>query len=220
MLLVRGPSVFGGYMHHEGPGPFVEFDGRDWYRTGDLVVEEPGGVLRSPGRLKRFVKMGGEMISLPAIEAVLAARFEPEPTAGRGPGGEPAKPQGPTLAVESAGPEGQIEIVLFTTQPLEREAVNRVIREAGLSGLHNIRRVVRVEEIPVLGTGKTDYRALRGMLDGKIKVATKAQRHEDNVFAFLLRVLVPLWLSVDLLGLLGQRVVGLWARQEQPAVAA
>jgi long-chain-fatty-acid--[acyl-carrier-protein] ligase len=162
MLLVRGPSVFGGYMHHDGPSPFAPFEGSQWYRTGDLVVEEPGGVLRFAGRLKRFVKMGGEMISLPAIEAVLAGRFEPEPA-------EPTKPAGPTLAVEAAGQEGQVEIVLFTTQPLDRETVNRAIREAGLSPLHNIRRVIQIDEMPLLGTGKTDYRALKKLLAGEEK---------------------------------------------------
>ena len=47
---------------------------------------------------------------------------------------------------------------------VSREEANRRIRQAGLSALHNIRRVVRVEEIPVLGTGKTDYRALKRRL--------------------------------------------------------
>jgi long-chain-fatty-acid--[acyl-carrier-protein] ligase len=165
MLLVRGPSVFGGYMHYDGPSPFVEFDGRQWYRTGDLVVEESGGVLRFSGRLKRFVKMGGEMISLPAIESVLAGAFEPTPDvpADAQAGQDRATP-GPSLAVEAAGQEGQAEIVLFTTRPLGRDAVNRAIRDAGLSPLHNVRRVIQIDEIPVLGTGKCDYRELKRRL--------------------------------------------------------
>ena len=168
MLLVRGPSVFGGYMHYDGPGPFVEFDGRQWYRTGDLVVEESGGVLRFSGRLKRFVKMGGEMISLPAIESVLAGAFEPTPA--DAPAGQDRATEGPSLAVEAAGQEGQVEIVLFTTRPLGREAVNRAIRDAGLSPLHNVRRVIQLDEIPVLGTGKCDYRELkRRLADGQGK---------------------------------------------------
>jgi long-chain-fatty-acid--[acyl-carrier-protein] ligase len=47
---------------------------------------------------------------------------------------------------------------------MEREVVNRYLLEAGLSPLHNIRRVEWVESIPVLGTGKTDYRALTARL--------------------------------------------------------
>ena len=155
MLLVRGPSVFAGYLHHDGPSPFEEFDGRQWYRTGDLVVEDAGGVLTFRGRLKRFVKLGGEMISLPAIEAVLLAGLT-----------EPAEDEGPPLAVEATSDEAHPEIVLFTRVPLTREAANRRLRAAGLSPLHNIRRVVTMDDIPVLGTGKTDYRALKARLAG------------------------------------------------------
>jgi len=104
--------------------------------------------------------MAGEMISLPAIESVLASEFEVAEE-------NIADQEGPSLAVEAAGAEGQVEIVLFTTRPLTREAVNRAIREAGLSGLHNIRRVIDIDEIPVLGTGKTDYRQLKRRLAGK-----------------------------------------------------
>jgi long-chain-fatty-acid--[acyl-carrier-protein] ligase len=105
------------------------------------------------------------MISLPAIESVLAGAFEAPPP---GPGDAAARqaqaPAGPSLAVEAAGQEGQVEIVLFTTGPLDREAVNRAIRDAGLSPLHNIRRVIQIDEIPVLGTGKCDYRELKRRL--------------------------------------------------------
>ncbi len=149
MLLVRGPSVFDGYLGSEGESPFIEFAGREWYRTGDLVSEDETGVLTFHGRLKRFAKLGGEMISLPAIEAVLEEHY----TA--------AEDEGPVIAVEVTPDEEHPEIVLFTTCDIDRETVNEQIREAGLSALHNIRRVIQVEEIPVLGTGKTDYRALR-----------------------------------------------------------
>ncbi|MDP2991108.1 MAG: AMP-binding protein, partial [Kiritimatiellota bacterium] len=88
MLLLRGPSIFGGYLNYEGPAPFVELEGKSWYRTGDLVSENAEGVLTFAGRLKRFVKLGGEMISLPAIEEVLARHFADAA-------------EGPVLAVEA-----------------------------------------------------------------------------------------------------------------------
>ena len=56
------------------------------------------------------------------------------------------------------------ELVLFTSLDLDRESANRVIKEAGLSSLYNLRRVERIEAIPVLGTGKTDYRSLQQRL--------------------------------------------------------
>ncbi len=148
MLLVRGVSVFSGYMNYDGLSPFVELDGKQWYRTGDLVREDADGRLTFAGRLKRFAKLGGEMVSLPAIEAAL----EPRLVADDG--------EGPVLAVVATPSEESPEIVLFTTKPIERDEANAVIRAAGLSGLHNIRRVIKVDQLPTLGTGKTDYRAL------------------------------------------------------------
>ncbi|NOY82150.1 MAG: AMP-binding protein [Kiritimatiellaeota bacterium] len=152
MLLVRGPSIFNGYMAHSGESPFIEFDGKEWYRTGDLVMEDTAGVLTFAGRLKRFVKLGGEMVSLPAIEAAIEARH-----------GDP-EADGPAIAVVPTPDDEHPELILFTTLDLDRETVNRTLRAAGLSGLHNIRDVRRVDEIPVLGTGKTDYRALQSKL--------------------------------------------------------
>jgi long-chain-fatty-acid--[acyl-carrier-protein] ligase len=152
MLLVRGPSVFGGYLCHEGDPPFVEFEGKSWYRTGDLVRLDEAGNLVFAGRLKRFVKMGGEMVSLPAVEEALLARF-----------GSPDD-QEPPLAVEALETEGRADLVLFATRPIAREDANAAIREAGLSAIHNIRLVRSLDKIPLLGTGKTDYRTLKGML--------------------------------------------------------
>jgi long-chain-fatty-acid--[acyl-carrier-protein] ligase len=67
------------------------------------------------------------------------------------------------LAVEATEDEHP-ELVLFTTLDIEREQVNRCIRQAGLSGLHNIRRVIKLPEIPLLGTGKPNYRTLKDLL--------------------------------------------------------
>lgn len=150
LLLVSGPSVFGGYLNWQGPSPFVELIGRRWYNTGDLVIADETGLLRFHGRLKRFAKLGGEMISLPAIEAVLTEAFARE----GGPEGSPL------LAVIAHPPEGG-ELVLFSAVDLTREQANAAIRQAGLSPLHQVRRVVRLEKLPLLGSGKVDYRALR-----------------------------------------------------------
>ena len=152
MLLVRGPTVFGGYLGDAIEPPFVEYGGHTWYRTGDLVSEDRDRVLTFHGRLKRFVKRGGEMISLPAIEAVLEQHYAA------------SGDQGPVIAVEATPDEHQPELVLFTTTDLDRQTVNRQIREGGLSALHNISRVIRVDSIPVLGTGKTNYRELKAIL--------------------------------------------------------
>ncbi len=152
MLLLRGPSIFSGYLYYEGPSPFVKFEDMDWYRTGDIVSEDHESILTFHGRLKRFAKIGGEMVSLPAIESVLGERYK-------------AEEEGCFLAVEAHDGETHPKLVLFTIREISRESANQTIREAGLSALHNIRHVVQLEAIPTLGTGKTDYRALKAMLD-------------------------------------------------------
>ncbi len=151
MLLVRGPSIFSGYLNPDVESPFESFEGRDWYRTGDLVLQDRG-VLVFSGRLKRFVKLGGEMVSLPAIEEALSKRF---------PGDDETEP---LLAVESSAEELNPDLILFSVAGIGRDAANAAIRAAGLSSLHNIRIVRQIDQIPTLGTGKTDYRALRALL--------------------------------------------------------
>ncbi len=150
LLLVRGSSIFKGYLNHDGPSPFVEFEGNTWYRTGDLVSEDENGVLFFKGRLKRFVKLGGEMVSLPAVEEALLKVYGREDEA--------------VLAVEATADETAPELVLFTLLDVKREAVNDLLRKAGLSPLHFIKQVRRIETIPLLGTGKTDYRSLKALL--------------------------------------------------------
>jgi len=150
-LLVRGPNVFPGYLG-DAPSPFVEYEGKSWYDTGDLMFEQEG-VLVFAGRLKRFVKLGGEMISLPAIEQVLEAYY---------PTGDEA-----VLAVAATADEEHPELVLLTTLDTDRQEANQAIREAGLSPLHNIRLIKKTDQIPLLGTGKTDYTTINKLVNSE-----------------------------------------------------
>ncbi len=68
MILVSGSSIFRGYVDPALETPFEEIDGKSWYKTGDLGYTDLDGFLFITGRLKRFVKIAGEMISLPFIE--------------------------------------------------------------------------------------------------------------------------------------------------------
>ena len=151
LLCVSGPSVFEGYLNYGGRSPFVEIDGKRFYITGDIIEVDDKGVMVFKGRLKRFIKLGGEMISLPAIEAVLEKALKPNTE------------KGPAIAIE-ASVQDPPEIVLFTTLDIDRESVNNIVRQGGLSGLHSVRNVIKLDELPVLGTGKTDYRKLKARL--------------------------------------------------------
>ena len=93
------------------------------------------------------------MISLPAIESVLLQHFSDQ-----------GSDEGHLLAVVATPVEENPDVVLISTVDIDREAANRALRGAGLSGLHNIRRVVRRDTIPLLGTGKIDYKTLEAEL--------------------------------------------------------
>ena len=68
LILARGPNVFAGYLNPSVSSPFIEVKGLSWYKTGDLGFLDEEGALTISGRLKRFVKVGAEMISLAAVE--------------------------------------------------------------------------------------------------------------------------------------------------------
>jgi long-chain-fatty-acid--[acyl-carrier-protein] ligase len=150
MLLVSGPSVFPGYLGEE-KSPFVERQGKRWYVTGDLTEIDPDGFIHFRGRLKRFLKAGGEMISLPALEEPFSRLYPPTE-------------DGPRVAVEGVETEGSRKIVLFTTEPITLKDANALLQKEGFHGVMRLDEVRRLDKIPVLGTGKADYRRLRAMV--------------------------------------------------------
>lgn len=152
MLLVHGDNVFPGYLGYDGPSPFHEFDGKRWYVTGDLARIDADGYVHFAGRLKRFLKAGGEMISLPALEDPFVRKFPPTE-------------DGPRVAVEGIETDGGRRIVLFTTESITTSEANTLLIDNGLRGVMRIDDVKKIDAIPVLGTGKTDYKVLRAMID-------------------------------------------------------
>ena len=129
-------------------------EGKRWYNTGDLVQLDDKGYIHFCGRLKRFLKAGGEMISLPALEEPFTVRYPPTES-------------GPQVAVEGVETPRGRWIVLFTTLEVSLPQANAILADAGFRGVMRVDEVVRLETIPVLGTGKTDYKILRNMLAEK-----------------------------------------------------
>ncbi len=152
LVLARGPNVFSGYLNPSQASPFLTYQGRVWYQTGDLGYLDEKGYLTLVGRLKRFVKVGGEMVSLASLEEVLSETF---PTN--------HDDEGPSFAV--AAKEGEAErprLILFTTMPLTLDEANGVLRKGGFSNLARFSLVYQLPIIPILGTGKVDYKKLEG----------------------------------------------------------
>jgi long-chain-fatty-acid--[acyl-carrier-protein] ligase len=148
LILVNGESIFYGYLGGS-PNPFVSIEGENWYNTGDLGYLTESGSLVLAGRMKRFVKIGGEMISLPAIEEALTRQW-------------PAGEDGPVIAVEAIEYEDRKpDLLLFTSAKIELDAANEALKAAGLANLCRLRQCIQLKAIPILGTGKTDYQTLK-----------------------------------------------------------
>jgi long-chain-fatty-acid--[acyl-carrier-protein] ligase len=163
-LWVSGPSVFPGYLAYDGPSPFRERDGKRWYVTGDLAEVDTDGFIRLAGRKKRFLKAGGEMISLPALEEPFARLYPPTE-------------RGPRVAVEGVETAAGRRVVLFSTEPLGLREANAVLHDEGFRGVMRLDEVRRVAAIPVLGSGKTDYRALRVLVTSAEPAPDLVARH-------------------------------------------
>lgn len=150
-LLVRGPNVMRGYLNTDANERFKSLGG--WYDTGDIVSVDAEGFVHILGRLKRFAKVSGEMVSLTAVEDALAGAF-------------PQYGLRCQIAVLSRPDEGKGEVLIaVTNEPkLHLEEVRIVIKAKGLTNLCVPREIKVVKEIPKLGTGKVNHRELARLL--------------------------------------------------------
>ncbi|MGL4813223.1 MAG: AMP-binding protein [Beijerinckiaceae bacterium] len=141
-LSVRGPNVMLGYMHADAPGKIVPpEDG--WHDTGDIVSID-NGLVSIRGRAKRFAKIGGEMISLAAVETLVTGIWT----------------QFSHAVVTIPDPKKGEQIVLVTDKPdAERDALLQEARKQGYPELWVPRAILVVAALPVMGSGKIDYPA-------------------------------------------------------------
>jgi acyl-[acyl-carrier-protein]-phospholipid O-acyltransferase/long-chain-fatty-acid--[acyl-carrier-protein] ligase len=146
-LSLSGPNLMIGYMKADRPGELQPLAG-EWLDTGDIVSIDREGFITIRGRAKRFAKIAGEMISLGAVEMMVNALW----------------PEHHHAAVAVPDKKRGERIVLVTTVPdMDAEALRLCGRQAGAAEIMVPGEVVRVAEIPLLGTGKTDYVAARRM---------------------------------------------------------
>jgi acyl-[acyl-carrier-protein]-phospholipid O-acyltransferase/long-chain-fatty-acid--[acyl-carrier-protein] ligase len=154
-LSVRGPNVMLGYLKHDRPGviqpPSTE-RGPGWYDTGDIVTVDGDGFVTIQGRAKRFAKIGGEMVSLTAVEELATRTWPDTPNA--------------VVSVPDAQ-KGEQLVLLTTRQDAARQDLSARARADGMSELHVPKRIVHVEAIPLLGSGKTDYPAVQALVAEK-----------------------------------------------------
>jgi acyl-[acyl-carrier-protein]-phospholipid O-acyltransferase/long-chain-fatty-acid--[acyl-carrier-protein] ligase len=148
-LLVHGPNIMAGYFKVDRPG-VLQPPEDGWYDTGDIVQFDAHGFITIVGRVKRFAKIAGEMVSLSAVESYVSALW----------------PDKMVAVINIPDDKKGEQLILFTNQPNPtRDEISRRAKELALSELMVPKKVVYMEKIPVLGTGKTDYVTLRHLAE-------------------------------------------------------
>ena len=152
-LLVRGPNVMKGYLNTDANAKFLALEG--WYDTGDIVSADGDGYLHIRGRMKRFAKVSGEMVSLTAVEDALAGAF-------------PQYGLRCQVAVITRPDEskGEVLIAVSNEPKLTLDEIRAAIKAKGLTNLSVPGEIKAVKEIPKLGTGKVNHRELQAQMSG------------------------------------------------------
>lgn len=153
-LWVKGPNIMKGYMRHTDPlhlDPPVD----GWYDTGDIVTVDENRYISIKGRCKRFAKIGGEMVSLMAVEMVVEKRW-------------PGFVHG---AVNIPDAKKGEKIVLITTcKDVSKDELLSAFKTAGITELGLPSHIIITDHPPLLGTGKFDYVSAKEMA---VKETTK-----------------------------------------------
>jgi acyl-[acyl-carrier-protein]-phospholipid O-acyltransferase / long-chain-fatty-acid--[acyl-carrier-protein] ligase len=149
-LYVKGKNVMKGYLKNDKANNKYLVEDQGWYDTGDMVEITEDGFLKIVGRLKRFSKISGEMISLTAVEEALIREF-----------GDRKE-----IAVMAVADErkGEKLIIVTNNKEIDTRTSREKLKMRGFSDLACPKDVLFLKEIPKLGTGKVDYVKLKELL--------------------------------------------------------
>lgn len=148
-LWIKGGNVMMGYLKITAPG-VLEPPQDGWYDTGDIVSLDEEGFITILGRAKRFAKIGGEMISLAAVEELLTEKW-PEEKHG-------------VVMYDDGGSRGEVLTVITTREGLKRDEVRRALSDFGVAEIAIPKKVMFMADIPLLAAGKVNYPALEDIL--------------------------------------------------------
>ena len=148
-LHVRGPNVMLGYLHDSAPG-VLEPPEDGWYDTGDIVTVDAAGFVTIAGRAKRFAKIGGEMVSMAAAEALVDSLW----------------PEARHAVISVPDPrKGEALLLVTTRQNADGREVLAAARARMIPEIMVPRAVLSVPSVPLLGTGKVDYPAVQRLVE-------------------------------------------------------
>lgn len=154
-LFVRGPNVMRGYLKADKPAVLQPLE-TGWYDTGDICRLDDQGFVTIQGRAKRFAKIGGEMVSLTAVEA-LAAELWPDEQ---------------HVAAALPDPKKGEQIILLTTrEKAESAELQSHGKSRGWAEIQLPKLLHQIPEIPLLGSGKTDYGAVAELARERLGLA-------------------------------------------------
>ncbi len=156
-LWLDGPNMMMGYMTADRPGELQPLNG--WHDTGDIVSVDRDGFVTIRGRAKRFAKIAGEMVSLGAVEMLVQSLWPEEHHA--------------AVAVPDKR-RGERIVLVTTAHDASAEELRQFGKKAGAAELMMPQDIVKVTEIPMLGSGKTDYGAARRLALEKLGIAEAA----------------------------------------------
>jgi acyl-[acyl-carrier-protein]-phospholipid O-acyltransferase/long-chain-fatty-acid--[acyl-carrier-protein] ligase len=165
MLLITGPNVMQGY--YKMPGKTAEVMRGEWYVTGDMAMLDEQGFIHITGRLSRFSKIGGEMVPHLDIEERLQRLLADDD-------------ETLAVAVTAVPDERKGERLIVFHLPTDKTP-EMLARQLAAEGLPNLwipgkDSFFEVDEIPVLGTGKLDLRAVREMAVDRVAGGSAASR--------------------------------------------
>ena len=149
LILIGGPQIMKGYLKMpEKTAEVIEIiDGYRWYRTGDKGHLDEDGFLTIVDRYSRFAKIGGEMISLTTVEEEIL---------------DACNDKDLEIAATCLPDQRKGEkIVLLSTSNIEKSELTKILSDAKINPLYHPSSVLVVDEIPKLGSGKTDFGATK-----------------------------------------------------------
>lgn len=152
-IMVKGPSVMNGY--YEDPEQTAEVLRDGWYNTGDMGFLDEEGYLWHAGRFKRFTKIGGEMVSLVKVENIL----------------EKYLPQGVLCCVVETMDEkkGSYIVATVSREVNKTEILRKMMNELPVIALP--RQFVVIQDLPMMSTGKIDFRKVTNMVQETLKTS-------------------------------------------------